>query len=59
MVSRQGVTGEVGYEFLMRTDTGKAHELWRAIRLVGHDFGLRELGSRRKWSGIPRPGSPP
>ena len=38
MVSRQGVTGEVGYEFLMRTDTGKAHELWRAIRRVGHGF---------------------
>ena len=44
IVARQGVTGEVGYEFLMRTDTGKAHELWRHIRHVGEDFGLRELG---------------
>ena len=44
IVARQGVTGEVGYEFLMRTDTGKAHELWRHIRDVGEDFGLRELG---------------
>ena len=38
------MTGEVGYEFLMRTDTGKAHELWRHIRHIGEDFGLRELG---------------
>ena len=44
LIARQGVTGEVGYEFLMRTDTGKAHELWRHIRHVGEDFGLRELG---------------
>ena len=32
IVARQGVTGEVGYEFFIRTDTGKAHELWRTIR---------------------------
>ena len=44
LVGRQGVTGEVGYEFMMRTDTGRAHELWRRIREVGSDFGLRELG---------------
>jgi glycine cleavage system aminomethyltransferase T len=44
IVARQGVTGEIGYEFLMRTETGRAHELWRRIREVGRDFGLRELG---------------
>ena len=44
VVGRQGVTGEVGYEFLMPTASGKAHELWRRIREVGRDFGLRELG---------------
>jgi vanillate/3-O-methylgallate O-demethylase len=51
LVSRQGVTGEVGYEFLMRTDTGKAHELWREIRRVGQDFGLRELGLKAQLVG--------
>src|SRR5579884_1565362 len=51
IVSRQGVTGEIGYEFLMRTDTGKAHELWRAIRRVGQDFGLRELGLKAQMTG--------
>jgi vanillate/3-O-methylgallate O-demethylase len=44
MVGRQGVTGEIGYEFLAPTDSGKAHELWRTIREVGQDFGLREIG---------------
>jgi glycine cleavage system aminomethyltransferase T len=51
MVARQGVTGEVGYEFMMRTDTGKAHELWRTIRQVGQDFGLRELGFKAQLVG--------
>ena len=51
IVGRQGVTGEVGYEFLMRTDTGRAHELWRRIREVGRDFGLRELGFKAQLVG--------
>jgi vanillate/3-O-methylgallate O-demethylase len=51
IVSRQGVTGEIGYEFLMRTDTGRAHELWRKIREVGRDFGLRELGFKAQLVG--------
>jgi glycine cleavage system aminomethyltransferase T len=51
LVARQGVTGEVGYEFLMRTDTGRAHELWRRIREVGRDFGLRELGFKAQMIG--------
>jgi len=51
IVARQGVTGEVGYEFLMRTETGRAHELWRRIREVGRDFGLRELGFKAQLVG--------
>ena len=51
LVARQGVTGEVGYEFLMRTDTGRAHELWRRIREVGREFGLRELGFKAQMIG--------
>ena len=51
LVARQGVTGEIGYEFLMRTDTGRAHELWRRIREVGRDFGLRELGFKAQMIG--------
>ena len=51
LVARQGVTGEVGYEFLMRTDTGKAHLLWRRLREVGRDFGLRELGFKAQLVG--------
>src|SRR5688572_16427093 len=51
LIARQGVTGEVGYEFLMRTDTGRAHELWRRIREVGRDFGLRELGFKAQMIG--------
>jgi vanillate/3-O-methylgallate O-demethylase len=51
LVARQGVTGEVGYEFMMRTDTGRAHELWRRIRDVGRDFGLRELGLKAQMIG--------
>ena len=51
IVSRQGVTGEVGYELLMRTDTGRAHELWRTLREIGRDFGLRELGFKAQMIG--------
>jgi vanillate/3-O-methylgallate O-demethylase len=51
IVARQGVTGEIGYEFLMRTDTGRAHELWRRLRAVGRDFGLRELGLKAQMIG--------
>jgi len=51
LVSRQGVTGEVGYEFFMRTDTGKAHELWQTMREIGRDFGLREIGLRTQFIG--------
>jgi glycine cleavage system aminomethyltransferase T len=51
IVGRQGVTGEVGYEFLMRTETGRAHELWRKLREVGKDFGLRELGFKAQLIG--------
>jgi aminomethyltransferase len=48
LIARQGVTGEVGYEFLLRTDTGRAHELWRHIRRTGESFGLRELGFKAR-----------
>src|SRR5438132_6067246 len=51
IVARQGVTGEVGYEFLMRTESGQAHELWRKLREVGKDFGLRELGFKAQMIG--------
>jgi vanillate/3-O-methylgallate O-demethylase len=51
IVSRQGVTGEIGYEFLMPTQSGRAHELWRRIREVGSDFGLRELGFKAQLVG--------
>jgi glycine cleavage system aminomethyltransferase T len=51
IVQRQGVTGEVGYEFFMRTDTGRAHELWRSLREVGEQFGLRELGFKAQLIG--------
>jgi glycine cleavage system aminomethyltransferase T len=51
IVQRQGVTGELGYEFLMRTGTGHAHDLWRAIRSEGAAFGLRELGFRAQLIG--------
>ncbi|HEV3008180.1 MAG TPA: hypothetical protein VGX52_04015 [Burkholderiales bacterium] len=51
LVGRQGVTGEIGYEFLMRTDTGRAHELWRKVREVGREFGLRELGFKAQMIG--------
>lgn len=51
IVGRQGVTGEVGYEFLMPTGSGRAHELWRQIRDTGRDFGLRELGFKAQMIG--------
>lgn len=51
IVARQGVTGEVGYEFLMRTESGRAHELWRKLREVGSDYGLRELGFKAQLIG--------
>jgi vanillate/3-O-methylgallate O-demethylase len=51
IVARQGVTGEVGYEFYIRTDTGKAHELWRTIRQCGEGYGLRELGLKAQLIG--------
>ena len=51
IVARQGVTGEVGYEFLMPTASGRGHELWRRIREVGRDFGLRELGFKAQLIG--------
>jgi vanillate/3-O-methylgallate O-demethylase len=51
LVARQGVTGEIGYEFLMRTDNGRAHELWRRLRELGRDFGLRELGFKAQMIG--------
>jgi glycine cleavage system aminomethyltransferase T len=47
LVARTGVTGEVGYEFMMRTDSGKAHELWRKLR----DAGARELGFKAQMIG--------
>lgn len=51
LIARQGVTGEVGYEFYIRTDTGKAHDLWRAIREYGEPYGLRELGLKAQLIG--------
>lgn len=51
IISRQGVTGEVGYEFIMRTGTGKAHDLWRTIREAGKGSGLREMGFRAQMIG--------
>lgn len=51
IVGRQGVTGEIGYEFLMPTAFGKAHALWRKIREVGNAFGLRELGFKTQLVG--------
>jgi len=37
--------------FIARTDTGRAHELWRRLREVGRDFGLRELGFKAQMIG--------
>lgn len=50
-IARQGVTGEVGYEFYMPTASGKAHLLWQRIREVGSEFGLRELGFKAQLVG--------
>ena len=35
----------------MRTESGRAHELWRKLREVGRDFGLRELGFKAQLIG--------
>lgn len=51
LVDRQGVTGERGYELLMRTDSGRAAELWRTVREAGREYGLRELGLRAQMIG--------
>lgn len=51
LVGRQGVTGEVGYEFMMRTGSNRAHELWRKLREIGRDFGVRELGFKAQMIG--------
>jgi glycine cleavage system aminomethyltransferase T len=51
LVARQGVTGEVGYELMMRTAGGNAHQLWRRLRDVGAAFGLRELGFKAQMIG--------
>lgn len=51
IVQRQGVTGELGYELLMHTGTGRAHELWRAVRTAGAAYGLRELGFKAQLIG--------
>lgn len=51
IVSRQGVTGEVGYEFLMPTERDHGHDLWRAIRNTGEKHGLRELGLKAQLIG--------
>src|SRR5262249_2662563 len=51
LVSRQGVTGEVGYEFMMRTESGKAHALWRRLREISRDCGLREIGFKAQLIG--------
>jgi glycine cleavage system aminomethyltransferase T len=51
LVARQGVTGEIGYEFFFPVESGKSHELWREIREVGREYGLRELGFRAQMIG--------
>ncbi|WP_432845544.1 hypothetical protein ACQPXB_32485 [Amycolatopsis sp. CA-161197] len=51
IVQRQGVTGELGYELFLRTETGRAHELWRAVREAGSAVGLRELGFKAQLIG--------
>jgi glycine cleavage system aminomethyltransferase T len=51
IVDRQGVTGEIGYEFMMPTAGGKAHDLWRLIRDVGGEYGLREMGFKAQMVG--------
>lgn len=51
LIDRQGVTGEVGYEFVMPTESGRAADLWREIREAGREFGIRELGLRAQMIG--------
>ncbi|WP_144905776.1 aminomethyltransferase family protein [Halobellus captivus] len=51
IVARQGVTGELGYEFFFPVQSGKAHELWREVRETGSEYGLRELGFRAQLIG--------
>lgn len=51
LVARQGVTGEVGYELMMKTGGGGAHRLWQRLREVGAAFGLRELGFKAQMIG--------
>lgn len=51
LVARQGVTGEVGYELMMHTGGGRAHELWRKLREIGEPLGLRELGFKAQMIG--------
>lgn len=51
LIVRQGVTGEVGYELMMRTEGGRAHELWRRLREVGEPMGLREMGFKAQLIG--------
>ncbi|WP_375779399.1 glycine cleavage T C-terminal barrel domain-containing protein [Bradyrhizobium sp. ma5] len=51
IVARQGVTGEVGYEFYMPTSTNRGHDLWRTIREIGTPHGLRELGLKAQLIG--------
>ena len=51
IVARQGVTGEIGYEFFFPVGSGKAPDLWRAIREAGAEYGLRELGFRAQMIG--------
>jgi Aminomethyltransferase folate-binding domain len=58
ILDRQGVTGEIGYELLMPTARGRAHELWRRIREVGEGVGLRELGFKAFMVATPRRASP-
>lgn len=45
------MTGEVGYEFFFPVESGKAQHLWRRIREVGREYGLRELGFRAQMVG--------
>lgn len=51
IIARQGVTGEVGYEFYKPTAANRGHDLWRAIRETGERYGLRELGLKAQLIG--------
>jgi aminomethyltransferase len=48
IVARQGVTGEVGYEFTMPTSAGKGHELWAAIRDAGRPSEIAKFNDKRR-----------